>query len=84
MRIGIDVDNTIINTLPILKEYCKKYNDEVIKRNLKMNEKGYRTRMLYEWTYEENLTFCNNYLYEIFSKAEIKENAAKIIKKLKK
>lgn len=83
MKIGIDIDNTITNTLPILEEYCKRYNEEVIKRNLKMNEKGYSTRTLYNWTYEENLIFCNKYLQEIVLQADIKENAKEIIKKIK-
>ena len=83
MKIGIDVDNTITNTLPILKEYCKKYNDEIIKRNLKMNEKGYTTNTLYEWSKEENLIFCNKYFHEIFMKVDVKENAGGIIKKIK-
>ena len=83
MKIGIDVDNTITTTLPILKKYCKRYNDEVVKRDLKMNEKGYTTTMLYDWNAEENLVFCNKYLHEIFSQADIKENAIEIIQKIK-
>ncbi len=83
MRIGVDVDNTITNTLPILKAYCRIYNEEVIKRNLKMNERGYTTTTIYNWTPEENLTFCNKYLQEIVSQAEIKENARDIIEKIK-
>lgn len=83
MRIGVDVDNTITNTMPILKAYCKIYNDEVIKRNLTMNEKGYSTSTLYNWTPEENLVFCNKYLQEIVLQADIKENAREIIEKIK-
>lgn len=83
MKIGIDVDNTITNTMPILKAYCKKYNDEVVKRNLKMNEKGYSTTTLYNWTEEENIKFCHKYLQEIVSQAEIKENAREIIEIIK-
>lgn len=83
MKIGIDVDNTITNTIPILKEYCRKYNDEVVKRNLKMNENGYTTRTLYDWTTEENLIFCNRYFHEIFLKVDVKENAREVIEKMK-
>ena len=83
MRIGIDVDNTITNTMPILIDYCKRYNDKVIKRNLKMNEKGYSSNTLFAWTDEENLVFCNKYLQEIVLQAEIKENAREIIEKIK-
>ena len=83
MKIGIDVDNTITNTIPILKQYCKKYNDEVVKRDLKMNIKGYSSSTLYDWTEEENLVFCNKYLREIVLKADIKEKAKEIIEKIK-
>ena len=41
MNIGIDIDNTITDTLPILKRYCKKYNDEEVKRNLVMHDEGF-------------------------------------------
>lgn len=83
MKIGVDVDNTITNTMPILKAYCRIYNEEVIKRNLKMNEKGYSTLTFYNWTTEENLIFCNKYLQEIVLQADIKENAREIIEKMK-
>jgi len=83
MKIGIDVDNTITTTMPILKKYCKKYNDEVVKRGLKMNEKGYSSSNLYNWTDEENFIFCNKYLREIVLQAEMKENAKNIIEKIK-
>ncbi len=83
MKIGIDVDNTITTTLPVMKAYCKKYNDEVVKRNLKMNEKGFSTGNLYKWTWEERIDFCNKFLKEIALKAEIKEGASEVIKKLK-
>lgn len=83
MRIGIDIDNTITTTTPKLKEYCKKYNDEVVKRNLQMNEKGFATYNLYEWTDEEEMDFCNKYLEEIIFNVDVKENAGEVIKKLK-
>lgn len=84
MRIGIDIDNTITNTLPILKEYCRRYNDTVVKRNLKMHEDGVASYNLYDWTPEENQDFCNKYLEEVVLQAEPKENAREIIQELKK
>lgn len=84
MNIGIDIDNTITTTLPILKEYCKRYNEEVVRRNLIMNEKGFATFNLYDWTKEEEMDFCDKYLEEVVMKAKVKENASEIIKKLKK
>ena len=32
MKIGIDIDNTITETVVLLKEYCKKYNDKIVTR----------------------------------------------------
>lgn len=84
MIIGIDVDNTITNTLPTLKKYCKKFNDEVVKRNLKMNETGYNTSNIYDWTEEENRQFCKKYIEQAHTEATIKENAPNIIQRLKK
>lgn len=84
MKIGIDIDNTITNTLPILKEYCKRYNDDVVKRNLKMNDEGFNTSNLFKWAKEEEMDFCNKHLEEVVMKAPIKNNAIDIISKLKK
>lgn len=83
MNIGIDIDNTITNTLPILKEYCEKYNREIVKRNLKMNDKGFASYNLYNWTQEENEDFCIKYLEKVVLEAQLKENAKEIIEKLK-
>lgn len=83
MRIGIDVDNTITDTLVVMKQYCKKYNDEVVKRNLSMNEKGFAAGNLYDWTDKEKQYFFDNILPEVFSRVEPKKNAQEIIQKLK-
>lgn len=83
MKIGIDIDNTITDTAPILKKYCKEYNDNFVKRGLKMHETGAASYNLYDWTYEENLDFCVKYLEEVVLQAEVKENAKEVIKKLK-
>lgn len=83
MKIGIDIDNTITNTLPILKQYCKKYNEEIVKRNLRMHEDGVASYNLYDWTKEENADFCEKYLEEVVLQATVKENAKEVIQKLK-
>lgn len=83
MRIGIDIDNTITDTLPVLKEYCKRYNEEVVKRNLSINKKGFATFNLYDWTNEEDVDFCLKYLEEVVLQAKLKENAKEVIQKLK-
>lgn len=83
MKIGIDVDNTITDTLVVMKQYCKKYNDEVVRRNLSMNEKGFAAGNLYDWTDEERQYFFDNILPEVFLNVEPKKNAQEIIQKLK-
>lgn len=83
MNIGIDIDNTITNTLPILKKYCRRYNDTVVKRNLQMHENGFASYNLYDWTPDENMDFCLRYLEEIVLQARIKEHAKEEINKLK-
>lgn len=83
MKIGIDIDNTITNTLPVLKQYCKRYNEEVVKRNLLMHEAGFASYNLYDWTKEENADFCEKYLEEVVLQATVKENAKEVIEKLK-
>lgn len=83
MKIGIDIDNTITDTLPLLKKYCKKYNDEVVKRKLKMNEKGYITSNLYDWTKEEENGFFQKYMDEVRMNAKLKLYAKEVINSLK-
>ncbi len=83
MKIGIDLDNTITDLLEVLKIYCKEYNENVIKRNLLMNEKGFAVANLYEWTEREKIDFCIKYLNEAREKAKLKENANRIIHRLK-
>lgn len=83
VRIGIDVDNIITDTVSVVKQYCKKYHDEVIKRNTPMKENGFASYNLYDWTKEENDEFCIKYLQEIVLQAKVKENAKEVIKRLK-
>lgn len=83
MKIGIDIDNTILNTMPVLKRYCREYNDNVVKRGLKMNNVGFSPRNLYAWTDEEKQDFCDKYIEEIVLQAKVKPHAREIIMKLR-
>lgn len=84
MNIGIDIDNTITDTLPKLKEYCRKYNDEIGRTDLSMHEDGYSSYNLYDWSAEENMAFCVKYLEEAVLQATVKPGAKEVIEKLKK
>ncbi len=83
MNIGIDIDNTITDTLPKLKAYCKKYNDEIGRTDLIMHENGYSSYNLYDWNKEENMSFCVKYLEEAVMQATVKPKAREVIEKLK-
>lgn len=82
MRIGVDIDNTITNTLPILKRYCQKYNDEEVKRGLQMKSNGWASYNLFDWTEEESMAFCVKYLEEVVLQAEVKPGAKENISRL--
>jgi len=67
----------------LLKEYCRKYNDEVVKRGLQMNEKGFVTSDLYDWTKEEEKGFFKKYIDEVRQNVELKPFAKQVIHELK-
>lgn len=83
MKIGIDIDNTITDTLPVFMKYCKKYNEEVVKRNIPMNETGFNITTLYNWTQEEKDDCFLKYIDEARQQVQVKPNAKKIIQKLR-
>lgn len=64
-------------------EYCIKYNNEVVKRNLPLNDKGFVTYNFFDWSNDEKMDFCAKFLEEVVLKAPIKEKTQEIIKKLK-
>lgn len=72
MRIGIDIDDTLLDTNKSFDEVIKKYNVNFSK---KLNEK---------WTEEEKDFIYKNYLFEILVNAKPKEKSQEIIKKLQK
>ena len=84
MRIGIDIDNTITDTLPVFIRYCKKYNEEIVKRNIPMNETGFNITTLYDWTQEEKDDCFLKYIDEAREQVEVKPNAKKLFKNWKK
>ena len=82
MRIGIDIDNVIANTQPILEKYAVNYNDNVVKRGLRLHERKGVTYEMFDWTKDENDNFCLNHLQEAVLQAELRPQALEIIKKL--
>ena len=67
MRIGIDIDDTLVSTSESFEKILKKYN---INFNKKFKDK---------WSEEEKEYIFEKYLSETLENAEIKENAKNII-----
>jgi acid phosphatase class B len=70
MRIGIDIDDTLVNTSESFEEVIKKHNI-----NFSKNWKD-------EWTKDEMNFIFNKYLAEILLGAKFKENSIKIVNQL--
>lgn len=84
MKIGIDMDNTLTNTLPVLTKYCILYNEDVVKRNLTLNSEGYNPPTLFDWTEEEILGFSKQYLEKACWEATVKQDAKEVLETLQK
>ena len=72
MRIGIDIDDTLLSTSESFDNLINKYN---LNFNKKFNDK---------WTQEERDFIFGNYLNEILLGAKIKKGAKDVLKLLKK
>lgn len=72
MRIGIDIDDTLVNTSESFEKLKIKYDLNIKK---KFNDK---------WDLEEREQILYKYLYEIIINAELKENAKEVINELSK
>ena len=59
-------------------------NTMVVKRGLTLHDDGFATFNLFDWTHEEEMDFCEKYLEEVVTKADIKKYAVRVINKLKK
>ncbi len=70
MRIGIDIDDTLLDTSKSFDKVIKKYNVNFSK---KLNEK---------WTVEESDFIYKNYLFEVLVNAKPKEKSQEVVKKL--
>lgn len=83
MKIGIDIDNTITNTVVTVKEYVKKYHKDILKKELEIYDNEVSTRKLSNWSNDEYLDFKTHYLEEALINVKVKDNASNIIKKIK-
>ena len=81
MRIGIDIDDTLIDSCDVVEEYAYKHSKEygdgsVILNNIDKILRG-------NFTEKEMTDFFNDYACEMGSKQKVKKNAKEIIDRLK-
>ena len=81
MRIGIDIDDTLIDSCEIVEEYAYKHSKEygdgsVILNNIDKILRG-------NFTEKEMIDFFNDYACEMGRKQKVKKNAKEIIDRLK-
>ncbi len=72
MRIGIDIDDTLVSTSESFDEVIRKYNVNFSKK------------FKDDWTKEEKNFIFNNYLNETLINAKLKENAIYVLNELDK
>ena len=82
MNIGIDLDDTIANTAESFLKYGKKFNEE---RNIehKIMQKEWDFDKAFGWNEENIEDFLKTYLEDLFVGLKPKEDAARIINKLR-
>jgi uncharacterized HAD superfamily protein len=86
MNIGIDIDDTIINTSEMLIAYAQKYDIEVLGGTgiLKDDKAYFFNNTMFDWTEEEYDIFMCKYIDYIFENATAKPLVKEIFEKLKK
>lgn len=67
MKIGIDIDDTLVSTSESFDEVVKKYNLD------------FKKKFKDTWTEEEKKFIFDNYLKEILINAKLKENAKEVV-----
>ena len=87
MRIGIDIDDTTVETLESMIKYGKKYSEEVLKQEIKINygviKDRYYLKALFGWTDESKYNFFNLYYKKVLEDVKPLPGAQEYITKLK-
>ena len=86
MIIGIDIDDTITETIKQIDIYAKEYTEQILKRNFQIHEIKSNdpmwARAVYGWTDEEDKNFWDLYYVKVIENVKPKKNAVKIINDL--
>lgn len=86
-KIGIDIDDTIVNTCQSMMYYAEKFNEEVLHHPKKENVMGlikdrYYLKAIFGWTEEEKFAFFNQYYSDVLKNCIMKIDALDVLKKL--
>lgn len=89
MKIGIDVDDTIVMTLIPMVKYANKYSREVLGRdgivgNFGLIQNRYYLEALYGWNAKEKYGFFDMYYKNVLEECEMIQDVDKVCQKLKK
>lgn len=87
MKIGIDIDDTIVDTYEPMIKYANMYDIEVLGRTGSNNKLGtinhaFYLEELYGWDRKTKFDYFNKYYKIILEEAKMLANAAEIIRKL--
>lgn len=87
MKIGIDIDDTTLNTVDSMIKYADIYCIDILKTNTKTNLKNIKDRFylnsLYGWNDETKFSFFNKFYKEVLKECYPKKDSPQIIRKLK-
>ena len=82
MRIGIDIDDTIVYTNKVLKNEAKKYNAKILNNRKIKNHNSKLVEDKYDWTVAEKIDFLKYCVNKYYMNLEIKKDSKEIINKL--
>lgn len=88
MRIGIDIDDTTLDTVSSMIKYADIYDTSVLGRsgingNFGLIENRYYLKALYGWNDNEKFAFFNMYYKNILEECSLIKDADNVIRKLK-
>ncbi len=88
MKIGIDIDDTIVDLAGVMLKYAEIFDTEFLGRigcngNFGLIQNRYYLEALYGWSREEKYEFFNQYYKKVLEECEFLENAIEVIRDLK-
>ncbi|MDE5540160.1 MAG: HAD hydrolase-like protein, partial [Bacilli bacterium] len=83
MKIGIDLDGVLFDSEKFYRVYAELYDEQILKRNSKVDNKEVRFQERFNWSVEEQKDFIDRYLEKVFKEANFMPGAIEVLKLLK-